>query len=603
MRHLFRALQLVMFLSLITLPLAPVALADRGMVPISDVSVYGPGQKAIIAWNGEEETLILSTDVIASDDSQVLELLPLPSKPEIKKGDFASFEQVNLLIENHFPVTSWDWFKKGIGVMGPPGRGLEIIFHEKIGAHDITVVKADDTVELIQWAEEFLKSAGIEKQISSPKLESVVASYLDQNINYFVFDLIEITSEPKSIEPIVYRFDTDFLYYPLKISTLAEGWTDINLFLLTPQSVSLHNLPEGSTLPQDMEVGKFYSSKGTQPIQFKVNEEELISIDASIVELLGSNAWLTAVSYHGDLAGLTEDLKITKVPLDAQLIFDYGPGSCASRQRSQATVGVLDDVIVICGSVVTPTPCYELRTELNLPLTFAHQPTINVDIIAQEKPGICIQCLGGIPFWAKIVNLKPGLYDIAVRYQDKVIGQKTVVIPLSGELEYFALSPQSTLEVGTAGLEFIVRVDGEKLNSGVVIKARLNGDDSGSHLAYLQFNNVTHGVIIEVDNISAVVKISPECQLKIEDSQLFLDNGYWLLPVQVMPEKVVTNLEPGYTIELKATDDKAVYEVQGITSKELLGLVSTKINMMIEVDATTGEIISEQKPWWAYLCW
>ncbi|MBA7503029.1 hypothetical protein ES706_01635 [subsurface metagenome] len=110
-------------------------------------------------------------------------------------------------------------------------------------------------------------------------------------------------------------------------------------------------------------------------------------------------------------------------------------------------------------------------------------------------------------------------------------------------------------------------------------------------------------MIIEVDNISAVVKISPECQLKIEDSQLFLDNGYWLLPVQVMPEKVVTNLEPGYTIELKATDDKAVYEVQGITSKELLGLVSTKINMMIEVDATTGEIISEQKPWWAYLCW
>ncbi len=527
----------------------------------------------------------------------------MPSKPEIRKGDFASFEQVNLLIEKHFPVNSWDWFKKEIGVMGPPGRGVEIVFHEKIGAHDITVVKADDTAELIQWAEEFLKSAGIEKQISSPKLESVVASYLDQNMKYFVFDLIEVTAKPKSIEPIVYRFDTDFLYYPLKISTLAEGWTDINLFLLTPQPVSLYDLSDGSTLPQDMEVGKFYGGKGTQPIQFEVNEEELISIDESIAELLGSNAWLTAMSYHGDLASLTEDLKITRVPLDAQFIFDYGPGSCALRQESQAAVGVSDDVIVIRGSVVTPTPCYELRTELNLPLTFAHQPTINVDIIAQEKPGICIQCLGGIPFWAKIVNLKPGLYDITVRYQDKVIGRKTVVIPLSGELEYFALSSQATLEVSTAGLEFIVRVDGEKLNSGVVIKAILNGDAPGSHLAYLQFNNVTHGVIIEVDNVTAIVKISPECQLKIEDSQLFLDNGYRLLPVQVMPEKVVTDLEPGYTIELKAADDKAVYEVQGISSKELLGFVSTKIDMVVEVDASTGEIISEQKPWWAYLCW
>ncbi|MDI6821605.1 MAG: hypothetical protein QMD66_01815 [Actinomycetota bacterium] len=43
--------------------------ADKGMIPLSDVSPYEPGQKAILACNGEEEVLILSTDVSASKHS------------------------------------------------------------------------------------------------------------------------------------------------------------------------------------------------------------------------------------------------------------------------------------------------------------------------------------------------------------------------------------------------------------------------------------------------------------------------------------------------------------------------------------------------------
>jgi hypothetical protein len=156
--------------------LPPIALADRGMVPLSDVSVYGPGQKAIIAWDGKEEIMILSTDVRASGDSQVLELLPLPSEPEIEKGDFASFKQIDKLIKEHFPVGLWD--RSGKGTLGPPEEGVEIVFHEKIGAHDITVVKAADSAELVRWAEKFLEDAGIGHRISSPKLELLVGDYI-----------------------------------------------------------------------------------------------------------------------------------------------------------------------------------------------------------------------------------------------------------------------------------------------------------------------------------------------------------------------------------------------------------------------------------------
>jgi len=69
--------------------------ADRGMLPIiPGISVYEPGQKAIIAWSGSKEILILSTDVYADESTKVLEVLPLPSKPVVKDGNFKSFEVV-----------------------------------------------------------------------------------------------------------------------------------------------------------------------------------------------------------------------------------------------------------------------------------------------------------------------------------------------------------------------------------------------------------------------------------------------------------------------------------------------------------------------------
>ncbi len=605
MKRLFRVLLLTICLSLITMSLAPVALADRGMLPISDVSVYGPGQKAIIAWDGEEEILILSTDVRASSDSQVLELLPLPSKPEIEKGDFASFEQVDKLIKKHFPGRLWDRFGKG--ALAPLGEGVEIVFHEKIGAHDITVVKAADSSELVRWAEKFLRDAGIEYKISSPKLESLVEDYIAQDMNFFVFDLIEVSSEPKSIEPIKYRFDTDFLYYPLKISTLASGWTDISLFLLTPQPPNLHWLPKGSELPQGMEIAKSYDRNGTKFIQFKVSENELASIDESLASLLEGNAWLTAMSYHGDLAGLTRDLKLYKLSPNPELIFDCYQGRCASEQKPQAIIGVFGNTIVAYGLAITPTPCYELEAKLIIPPTFAYPPTIIVDITPREKPGCCIECLGEIPFRAKIVNLSPESYDIIVQCQGKVINQERALLPLSSVTQYFELPSQATLKVRTTEGGLAVYIEQEfgidELNPDVIVKAELKGSDMKLHTACLQFNEISKEAMVEIDGIPVIVKISPSCGLRIEDSQLFLDMRC-PLPVRVMPYRVVSSLKAGPAyLELKDIDSKAVYAYKGISYKELLGLVPVEIKIEAQVDAITGEVIEVQLPWWALFCW
>ncbi|MBL7119736.1 MAG: DUF2330 domain-containing protein [Dehalococcoidia bacterium] len=279
---------------LLILSLPPLVLADSGMIPVLGyISVYEPGQKAIIGWNGEYEVLILSTDVRADDDTMALQVLPLPSEPEsIEQGTPDSFLRIGELIGDRYGHRS-SWFDCGMaGEEG--GAGVEIVFHEKIGAHDIRVVKAADAGELVEWAEDFLAQNEIEYEISSPELESVVEDYIDEGINFFVFDLIELSREEESVEPIVYQFRSDTLYYPLKISSVTSGATEITLFLVTPG-----RLADFSQLPKSEFEGREYgltvARTDEKPIQFKLGKGELESIDQQLAGLLGGDAWLTAV--------------------------------------------------------------------------------------------------------------------------------------------------------------------------------------------------------------------------------------------------------------------------------------------------------------------
>jgi|GEM_PF-3814427 hypothetical protein len=52
----------------------------------------------MIAWNGLEEILLLSTDMRASETARVLEVLPLPSEPKAKKGGVEALRRAAALI-------------------------------------------------------------------------------------------------------------------------------------------------------------------------------------------------------------------------------------------------------------------------------------------------------------------------------------------------------------------------------------------------------------------------------------------------------------------------------------------------------------------------
>jgi len=274
------------------------------IIPVTpDVSVYEPAQKAILAWNGGLEVLILSTDVSGEDNTIALEIMPLPSNPKtIERASFESFETVQSLIWANVPTNMYKTF----GERDQAAETISITFHEKIGAHDITVVNASDASQLIRWVESFLESNGVVESLSLEVFEPVLIDYLDNCFSYFVFDLIEASQQKNSLEPILYKFETSFLYYPLRISSVNPGDTKITLFLLTQDVVD-------PLFYHPFSVAQYrsrFQPLASSPVQFDLIHDELNRIDPEIGNLFEGNAELTAIQYKGPMNALTKDLKI-----------------------------------------------------------------------------------------------------------------------------------------------------------------------------------------------------------------------------------------------------------------------------------------------------
>jgi len=314
--------------ALFLLSFLPVTVADRGMIVPGGVSVYEPGQKAVIAWDGENEVLILSTDVWASDNTWALELLPLPSQPAAPEaGSFVSFTTIqNLLWEYTVDVYS------ARGYNAPASAPLEVIFHENIGAHDIAVVRATSAGELINFVENALAGKENAGGVSWSGLEGLVAAYLQKGMSYWVIDLIDLSDYSKSREPIVYTFKSDYLYFPLEISSLASGQTDITLFTLTND-----NLDVSSAEAAGFHVATFVAGGENVALEFGVGENELQQISPRVAELFQGGARLTVLSYQGLLSSLRGDLM-----LEARQV------AVAAEQEVDRTLAGILAVVMIC---------------------------------------------------------------------------------------------------------------------------------------------------------------------------------------------------------------------------------------------------------------
>ncbi len=227
------------FLVPLLLLCVPCLFADGGLISLKQgVRMFKPNQRAMIAWNGSEEILLLSTDMRASEAAQVLEVVPLPTEPKVKKGDVETFRRATTLINRKIRKPRASRAGGGHGGGGVARPAGEVTFHKRIGAHDISVAHVLSTDGFIAWVEEYLGSLHVQNPVISPEMKSIIGEYLSEKSTWFVFDIISLDEVLSTGEAVQYRFKTKFLYYPMKVTQTVEGSTTVDLLILTPKLLS-----------------------------------------------------------------------------------------------------------------------------------------------------------------------------------------------------------------------------------------------------------------------------------------------------------------------------------------------------------------------------
>lgn len=227
---------------LAVLPALPAATADMGQISVYDARVSESAQKAIILHNGTEEVLILGTDLNAERDTAILRFIPFPAEPRVSLAPAGAFEAAAALLQKHrlrFLVAT----KGG----APDEQPVELRLHQKLGAHDLTVIKVNDALQFRAWVNAYLENKKLPVQASHAVAEGIVADYVQRGINYFALDFVELTKDTRFIEPVAYRFASRELYYPLKTSNSFGGTGEIDLILLLPGSLCTPSLAAHDT--------------------------------------------------------------------------------------------------------------------------------------------------------------------------------------------------------------------------------------------------------------------------------------------------------------------------------------------------------------------
>lgn len=213
--------------------------ADRGMIPFKPaVKLYEPNQDAAIAWNGKTEILLLSTDLRASEDTKVLEVLPLPSEPKVEEGSNLFLTVADQVIKKKqaVPKKKNGGGKKSAGVdraAEPELPAGQVTQHEIIGAHDISVTEVLSAEGFVEWVTKYLQGQGVDTPEIPEPMKAAIGKYLKKKFKWFVFDVVSLKTTSTTRDAIMYTFASKRLYYPLHVMQTLEGQTTARILILT----------------------------------------------------------------------------------------------------------------------------------------------------------------------------------------------------------------------------------------------------------------------------------------------------------------------------------------------------------------------------------
>jgi len=327
------------------------ASADGGAFVMPDYHehVYLPSQKAAIFWDGENETLILSTMIKADDITDIAWVVPIQSKtkPEVEKGNIEIFYDV---AELFMPAEKPSGPGFGAFNLGGKEADVTVIESKKVDIYDITILAATDANALVDW----LNDNGYKTPESAIP---VLRYYCEKEDFYFIANRINLKNKYKDLEitendrrcagrieipwyspgyeDIDYIIE-DELEYALKYDECENASKDaVKVLVELEQGVStpikIEFKPDNAFYPQkmssvnegDIEINIYVFSR--TPIR---DENGILSVSRMIKinndwlkekYNLTNEKYITLLEYDGDLDGLEQDSFFSETEYDPGL--------------------------------------------------------------------------------------------------------------------------------------------------------------------------------------------------------------------------------------------------------------------------------------------
>ena len=250
------------------------ARADKGSVSPGPVRISEDSQRAIILHNTEEEILILGTELTAEEETGVLEFIPFPAEPDVAPAGSEVFDEaVKLLNAQNIALLDMSDIAKGGAAEKAP---VEIRMSKQIGLHDLTVIKTNDIEQFTTWVEQYFEEKGISVTGDLGDFYGNAQDYIQRGINYFVLDYVVLQPEKRSVEPLVYRFRSPEIYYPLKTSNVVGGSGRVDLIFICPGSFSGHKF-ESVIHPDLLLANPYLELSETPPVYLELSNSAEIT--------------------------------------------------------------------------------------------------------------------------------------------------------------------------------------------------------------------------------------------------------------------------------------------------------------------------------------
>jgi hypothetical protein len=202
--------------------LAPAAARGDGcFVWNKGADINEPSQKAIILYDAGREDLILQVKYEGPVD-EFGWIIPVPGKPEVEKASMECFYELSRLVQayNH---------------RYRQGGDVKVIEVKTVGDYDIAVLSAADSKALAGWLDKH--------KFNWPKDRRDVLDHYVKKRWYFVAAKVSLPKAREDedlarrlhtgeLHPLKISFDSDECVYPLKISSINRGPSEIDVYVL-----------------------------------------------------------------------------------------------------------------------------------------------------------------------------------------------------------------------------------------------------------------------------------------------------------------------------------------------------------------------------------